>query len=476
MRKRGLLLARDPLPSPNDLSVLLFHLEENVANNYLRYYEASIREGDRAGQDLAAAELLKFFRILPEAYFRESGTPEYYIRVIQFILEKEKDLAGANDEVFYQLALCHLVLGDSLRAFHYISKISSEDVHPDVAFVFGFTCFALNRFENALKYLAISSDSDDDLVKFDSIMARAVIFSKQKNYNESLSEWNRLLGVHHPVFTDRDVLFNIATVHFFAKNYSEYTRIMNDLECYNIIHHRLYLEAVREDWEAAIRYGAMLRISHPPFDVVLLSAYLRYRQRSYVDAYFVLNKVYKHQDEKNPAVWFLLAIIMYRAGPHHLVDAVTLLNNANMLKSGDPWIEKCLGAVLELSKRFDDAEIVYKRMIEGQRLVGYANYRLSQVTAFRQRLGDVYKQPEIEEIPITAIIDSPGDRKLTSFQTGPLLASKRLMSFLGDVEPEISYVHRNMSIFEPEPEMKPDAAAGLEIVRSVDLFPQPNRK
>ena len=466
MRRRSGAVARDSLPGPSDLALLVSQLEENVANNYLRYYDTAIREGDRIGQEMAASELLKFFRILPETYFTESGTSDYYLRVIRFITEKEQAGDALDDQVLYQLALCHLTLGDSLRAFHYISKIQNHDLPPDVAFVFGFTSFALGRFENAMSYLATGATSEDELVKFDSILARAVILTKQKRYEEALAEWSLLLDLSHPVFTRNDVLLNIANIHFYMKNYAEHTRIMNDLECYNIIHQRLYLEAVREDWEAAFRFGGMLRSAHPPFDVVLLCAYLRYRTRMYSDAYFVLHKVYKHQDEKNPAVWFLLAIIMFRAGAHHITDAVSFMSTANMLKSGDPWIEKSFGAILELAKRFDDAETVYRRMVEGQRLAGYANLRLGQIAALRQRPPDVYEPPEVEEIPITAILDSPSDKKLTSFQTGPLLASKHLMAFLGDVEPDITYVHKSLSMFEPDPETRTDFSTGMQLVRS----------
>jgi tetratricopeptide (TPR) repeat protein len=442
MRRGGRFLKSGPsTPTLDDVSKILTELEKTVAEDYLHFYQQACNSGCRVSQDIASTELLKYFRILPSDYMSKWKLPPVFKAAIEFITARETGPGVLADEDLFHLGLCYLVIGDVFRAFHTVSKMRSESITPDVAFVIGFCCFSFSRFDMGLKYLTIAENSTDSIIQYTAIFCKAVILQKEGSFAQSLAEWTRLLSMSHPFFTERDIKFHRAIIFFHMNHEREYQSIMDELDCDTVILQRVYFEALRSSWDAAIRYGSRMKSFMLTFDSFLLSAFVKYKQGLYWDAYGILWRVFK-QESVNQNVWFLMGMIFARA--RHLNEAATVLNNANVLRPGNVLIEKNLGAVLEQCNRWDDAELVYRKMADCDRLVGYANYRLAQMAAFRNRAGE-YEPPEIEEITISALVQSPADQKLLSFQSSLVYFSKETLSFLGDVEPEVMEVHRSMT-------------------------------
>lgn len=423
----------------------LDRFEENTARCLMLLQDRANMLADRDGQEIAKFETLRFFRKLPSEYFDKCDIPEYFRRVIGYIEIHEKEHDFDNNETLERLALCHLVIGDQLRAFHYLSQVTnSQTVAPETAFLFAFTCFSLYRYETAIRFIDLAESSDDPLIKFDSILIRAIILLSEQSYQPARDQFIRLLDLEHPLFTRDDILFQIVTIDFHLGNVSSFHDYMLSLPSSIALQQRAYMEALAENWDNAKSIITGIPPAEASFDVYLLSSYVTIRQKRFLEAYTILYNIYHKQDEKNAAVWCLIALAVYNAKRN--LDYISLLDHANKLEGENPWIERCYGAILELSHRYDEADRLYQNMVKGGRLQGYANYRSNQINNLRQRIG-TYDPPDTDDIPVTAFCKAPSDQMLEKFRTEMLLCSKNMMSFLGDdIEPVITEVHRQMTL------------------------------
>jgi hypothetical protein len=87
---------------------------------------------------------------------------------------------------------------------------SSAIESPEAFVVIGFCCFVCSRRAPALHYLSLSEASEDSLIRFNAILAQVIILCQQMDYDESLRQFRRLLGLRHPTFTEPDSRFHIA--------------------------------------------------------------------------------------------------------------------------------------------------------------------------------------------------------------------------------------------------------------------------
>jgi tetratricopeptide (TPR) repeat protein len=446
-----------------DVNTILAELERALFDDFLHFHEDAVAKSSHYAESVAGTEILKFFRVMPEAFTSDSATSPYYSAIIQFILAHEAPGVELNGNILFQLAICHLALGDTFRAFHYISQ-RSIDCTPEVAFVAGFCSFAFARWSAAIRYLEVAKQSSDPSIVFYSYLASAICNLNLCAYDLARSEFTALLDQSHPCFSTRDIKFHIGVCYFFEHEESKYRDIMEELECDHVIHQQIYLEALRGGWENADRYGARLHSLTMTFDIILLSAYVKYRQKSFRDAYVMLQRIHRDDSEKNYSVWLLLGMICCRANQNTLMEGVIMLNNANALRPGCGIIERNFGAALELAHRWEEAETLYNRMIEAARLTAYAESRLRRMVDWKNRTGE-YEPPEFEEIAVDAILRSPADEKLMHVQAGGVLFSRDIMGFLGDVEPDITEAHRCMSLFPDDPG-NAEGPGGATIIRS----------
>lgn len=449
------------------LQHMLAEFDSNVMENYLNIFERSLTNKDVVSREIAEAQLLKYFRILPRNYLARGRISPYFQRVIDYIKEKEATEVN-DDETYYHLALCHLVLGDSLRAFWYCSKIKQSDLSPEYAFVFGFSCFALGRFDQAVKFFDISERARDEIVQFDSRFAKGCVYLKLDKPTQAYNAFERLveMNLQHPILKKEDIFLQMSMAlyrrgldveSFLNEN------ILDRMSSQDAVKQQLYLALLREDLSACSRYECCLRLSETDFMDVLILLMYRYRccrERNgeiglLLALYQRLLLLLRRQSDKNWSLWFLLAMYLYQAGPVYLRDCIALLNNAYTLRPGNIWIEKSLAGALELDKRWQDATRIYHSMISGKRLPEYARYRLTQIEMFSsQPGGKTYEPPDLENIPLEAFLDSCSDTKLRHFRTSMVFCSKRMMSFLGNVEPEkeITEVHWQATCFREQPD------------------------
>jgi tetratricopeptide (TPR) repeat protein len=423
---------------------MLTEFEQAAVEAYVQFHDQASRIGSQPAQSIASTELLKFFRVFPEEFTSQFPIPAYFGALISFIQEHESSCDPLSDDAIFQLALCHLALGDTFRAYNYISRHSAPESSSEVAFAVGFCSFAVGRRRLADRFLAIAAQSPDQLIAFDSNLCRAIIFFRERDYEASRDLFARLAELRHPSFTPLDMRFHSGVLSFYLDDEITYQRVMDEIDNDVVNHQRAYFETLRGQYDLALQYFQRIRSGVMSFDRLFLITYIKYRQGAYPYAFQHMRKLFHPETEKNHNVWALLGLIMARAG--QLPDAATILNNANVMQPGSGLLEKNLGAVLEMRQRWDEAEMVYRKMTDGERLVGYAQFRLSSIQCAKSRMPE-YEQPEIEDIPLDQLIPSPADEKLTKFQTGLVLLSKGMTEFIGDIDPEITEVHKSMTIF-----------------------------
>jgi tetratricopeptide (TPR) repeat protein len=434
----------DRIPTIAQLGSMLTEFEQAAVEAYVQFDDQAGRIGSPVAQSIASTELLKFFRVFPADFTSQFPVPAYFGALIAFIESQESSSVALSDNSVFQLALCHLALGDAFRAYNYISRYSAPESSPEVAFVAGFCSFATGRLRVASRFLAIGAESQDDLIAFDSNLCRAIIFLREREYAASRDLFGRLAELRHPLFTPLDMRFHFGVLSFYADDEAMYQRVMDEIDNDVVNHQRAYFETLRGQYDLALQYFQRIRAGVMSFDRLFLITYIKYRQGAYPYAFQHMRKLFHPETEKNHNVWALLGLIMARGG--QLPDAATILNNANVMQPGSGLLEKNLGAVLEMRQRWDEAEIVYRKMIDGERLVGYAQFRLSSIQYAKSRMPE-YEQPEIEDIPLDQLIPSPADEKLTKFQTTLVLFSKQMTQFIGDIDPEITEVHKSITIF-----------------------------
>jgi tetratricopeptide (TPR) repeat protein len=464
-----------PPLSITQVNTVLADLERSLFDAYLHFHQDSSSRSCTQAESISAIEILKFFRVAPNSLTAPfTITSPYYSTIIDFIRFHEASPDPPNDDVLLQLALSHLALGDTFRAFHYISQ-RAPDRSPESDFVIGFCSTAFSRWSTALPILDSSKRSPDPLIVFHSFLCSAICHLKLEHFEAARLEFEALTQFAHPCFTPQDLDFHIAVCHFFANNRTPYREILGRLECDRVLEQQIYLEALVGAFETADYYGSKLKGSSLTYDLVILSAFVRYRQKKYREAVESLHRIFKGEIEKNYAVWLLLGMIQFaeavaaitpnmpRSG-NWFGEAATILNNANALRPGVPTIEWNLGVVLERSNRWDEAEIVYRKMVEGDRRAVYANLRIQQMAACKARSGE-YIPPEMEEITLGIILRSPAEQKLTQFISGPVLFARETMALLGDIEPEVTEAHWNLSLV-PDVGMAEDAGQEVRLVRS----------
>jgi tetratricopeptide (TPR) repeat protein len=388
--------------------------------------------------DQASAELLKYFRILPDDFIAHCPFPAYFQSIIDFIRAHEH-----SSDVVFELAICHLALGDFLRAYNLVSRIEVES--PEECFVIGFCSFAIGRYEPAIRFLSISEDCEDGLVAFNSALAKAAIFFQQKEYEACLGQFVRVEGLRHPTFGEWDCKFHMAVLSGLLGDHETYRGGLTELDPILgsdlICMQRGYDAASRGDWDMAGAYEA--KIVKPSYERSLFRAYVLYRTGVYGSAYATLKVIWRNETERNAGVWILLGMILLRGGNKR--DAHVALNNARALRPNDPVVERNLGALLELRQKWDEADEVYRQAGEGDEKNAYARERLRQLERARTRPMD-YRPPVVQEVPVEVILRSPAAESFAKFQCTHVCMSKKMMSFLGDVDPVVSEAQRSYTL------------------------------
>jgi tetratricopeptide (TPR) repeat protein len=417
-----------------------------------------------------ASELLKYFRVLPQEFIADCPFSPYIQSILSFIRAHEPVPVDSPDaSLLYQLAVCHLAIGDIFRAYNYISRVPATD-SPDVCFVLGFCSFSVSRHSDALRFLTVSSGSSDPLVSFNSILAKAIIFYYKEEYDQSLSEFSRLRDLHHPTFSVLDCDFHIGVISGLSGDDAAFQQAMTALDPLSSLDtvslQLAYASASRGEWELAGVYEGRLRAGALSYERTLLLSYVDYRKGQYSSAHTVLRRIWRNDGERNAGVWLLLGMILFRAGNRR--DACTALSNANMLRPGQPLIERNLGALFELRQKWNDAEAVYRAAACSDRQTIYVRQRICQIQRVRQRPAD-YHPPLVGEIPVEAVLKSPAADRLALFQCTQVCFSKEKMDFLGDVEPEVSEAQLAYTIFRNVDESRLVEVRGRRLVTQAHL-------
>ena len=187
-------------------------IDEKSFKFWFEQMKSAIQNGRMEEADISQVQMIRFFRgdrfrfILSQIEINE-----YYKNIIKFITLHEKD---PDDILTYlRLSICHLAIGDYLRAFKYLGIIEKKDDLPiEYYFAIGICNVHFNRFKNAIDFFNISEVSDDYIIKFDSIYLKAFSLSKIGKYDESVIHFQLLLdsSYSHPQITKEDIEFQIA--------------------------------------------------------------------------------------------------------------------------------------------------------------------------------------------------------------------------------------------------------------------------
>lgn len=420
--------------------------------------------------ELSQVQMIRFFRgDQLQSTLSQIEVNEYYRNIIDFITRHEND---TNDNLTYlRLSLCHLAIGDFLRAFKYLGVIEKKDDLPfEYYFAFGICNVHLNRYEIAIDFFSKSENSDDGIIKFDSIYLKAFSLSKIKKYEESRVHYQKLLDslYFHPQISREDIEFQIAYVlnqsNKFGLSYSSY--FSNSLEQANSIYLNLEQKnidiiCVQRAYELILNgryHDAFCELNNittdhrSKYDRSLLMGYCFYNQRDFSNACRCLFPLLSF-DQIGWSIWFLVGLILIRTGRSQ--SAISAFGNARAANVLSTKILLNLATSYEIEGRVNDAEKIYNEIPEADPFVQYAKARL---ICIHTKLGKSFEKtvaPEIFDINIQDFFEPPSERAMKKFIDCPLFLSKETVDFIG-CEPDFSEIHRRVTMFPNYEEFEND--------------------
>ena len=436
-------------------------IEEKSFRFWFEQMKNAIQNGRMKDADISQVQMIRFFRgDQLQSVLSQIEINQYYRNIIDFITEHEKD--PYDDITYLKLSLCHLAIGDYIRAFKYLGIIEiKEDLPLEYYFALGVCNVRLNRFKTAIDLFTKSQNSDDEIIKFDSIYLKAFSLSKIERFNESIILYQQLEDslYSHPQISKEDIEFQIAHVlnqkneidlscsTYFSNSLTQANSIYLNLEQKNID-----IVCVQRAYELILKgkyrdaFGELSNITtdcRSKFDRSLLMGYCFYDQRDFPNASRCLFPLLSF-DQIGWSIWFLVGLVLIRTG--RIQSAIAAFGNARASNLLSTKILLNLAASYELEGRLNDAEKIYNDFPEADPLNQYAKARLIYI---RSRSGKSYDNsvtPEIFEIRIQDFFEPPSERAMKKFIDCPLFFSKETVDFLG-CDPDFSEIHRNVTMF-----------------------------
>lgn len=438
-------------------------IDEKSFKFWYEQMKNAIKNGILEDAEVSQVQMIRFFRgDRFQSTLSQIKINEYYKNIIQFIIHNEN---GVKDDLTYlRLSLCHLAIGDYLRAFKYIGLVDKKDDLPhEYYFILGICNVYFKRFKIAIDFFKISELSDDNIIKFDSIYLKAFSLSKIGNIDESVSQFQLLNDpiYFHPQVAKEDIEFQLACMvnqisnnkpnssltPYFSFSPTQTSSIYLSLENKNIdiislqrafelIQNGKYRDAFDALNNITIDYTSK-------YDRSLLMGYCFYNQYDYSNAYRCLYPLLAF-DQIGWPIWFLVGLILIRTG--RFQNAMAAFGNARAANVSSTKTLLNLASSCELDGQLKDAEKIYNEIPENDSFYQYAKSRIIYIHAKFEKSFEIIVNPEIFEISIQEFYEPPSERAASNFINCPLLLSKETVNFLG-CEPDFSEIHKRVTMF-----------------------------
>lgn len=436
-----------------NLTNQLQQIDEQSFDFWFHEMKHAIKENLPKELEISRVNIIRFFRgDTKHSKFPQIEIDPYHRQVVQFIIDVE---GNSNLEIVDQirLALCHLVIGDYYRAYHYLVNLQNqEDLPPEFHFAFAMCNIHFKRFDISIHHFEKSEISDDPIIKFDSIFFKAYAFSQMKNLKAAIDQISILLQseFNHPQFSQEDIQYFLASISYLDPEFNETAeQLFFELETKNsdlINLQKAYCCIISDKL-----HDSLIFLNQISYDTqfqserTLYTAFCLYSFEDFPAAYQTVRPLLQI-DQLNWALWAFAGLILFRTS--NSMDSISCFHNAQSIEPNRSKILMNEAAAYENCNLSQEAKMIYKEIKESDPMYYYAKSRLLYLHSPHSK-NDNALNPQVFDLTINELFSNPSEIAIQKFLDCPLFLSEVTMNFI-KAPPCFSIVHQNVSYFRTD--------------------------